>query len=267
MKRQQFQIRLSGFEHRIDPSRIGDVVRRGFSLVELLAVVVIILVLLALLMPMLKNARSNGQRTVCLSNLGVLGKGFVQYPMANDGALMTTLPGGKTTDWVRSGAGTASIRNGALWPYVLDQKVYRCPAHPFQTFDRHFSWNDMINGAEYGIEWNRISMVTLPTKTMALLDDIDPRGAGWLVGNWLLSLGTQYRYIDPVAAWHNQGMNLNFMDGHAEYWKWQDPRTWGMVTEASLNNMSAFFHNHPGSVDWLRLRRAVNPGSTLSPPP
>ena len=156
---------------------------------------------------------------------------------------------------------------GKVTLYVLEQKVYRCPAHPFQTFDRHFSWNDMINGAEYGIAWNRISMVTLPTKTMALLDDIDPRGAGWLVGNWLLSLGTPYRYIDPVAAWHDQGMNLNFMDGHAEYWKWQDPRTWGMVTESSLNNMSAFFHNHPGSVDWLRLRRAVNPGSTSSPPP
>ena len=273
MQRQSLKARPSVPSSDPEVPRIADVGRRGFSLVELLAVVVIILVLLSLLMPILKNAKLNGQRTVCLSNLGVLGKGFVQYPMANDGALMTTLPGGNASDWVRGGAGTQVIRDGALWPYVRELRVYRCPAHPFQSFDRHFSWNDMINGWEYKdgsgnpMRWTKISQVTLPTKTMALLDDIDPRGAGWLVGNWLLSLGSPYRYVDPVSAWHNQGMNLNFMDGHAEYWKWQDSRTWGMVTESSLNNMSAFHHYDAGSVDWLRLRRAVNPGSALYPPP
>jgi prepilin-type processing-associated H-X9-DG protein len=256
--------------------------RLAFSLVELLAVVVIILLLLAIMMPLLKNAKLSGQRTVCLSNLGVLGKGFVQYPPNNDGRLMATEPyysEGRDKDryepqtrWVFDGATEASVKAGALWPYVLDLRVYRCPSHPFQNFVRSYSWNDFINGGNYaGLPgrgaWIKIGQVPFPSRTLAQMDDIDPRGVGFLMGTWVIDVHTKYRYVDPVPSWHAGGMNVNFMDGHAEYWKWQDSRTLSMVTDASLNNMSAFFKSHAGSVDWWRLRQVVNPGYPDAPPP
>lgn len=246
---------------------------RGFSLVELLAVVVIILLLLALLMPLLKNAKLNGQRTVCLSNLGVLGKGFVQYPPDHDGNLMVTEAHvNNEACWVRNGATEENVKQGALWPYVLDLRVYHCPAHPFQNFVRSYSWNDFINGGNYaglpapGV-WKKIGQIPFPSRTMAQMDDIDPRGAGWLVGTWVIDVSNKYRYVDPVPSWHAGGMNLNFMDGHAEYWKWEDPRTLAMITDGNLNNMNAFFQTHSGSRDWWRLRQVVNPGFPDAPPP
>jgi prepilin-type N-terminal cleavage/methylation domain-containing protein len=188
---------------------------RGFSLVELLAVVVIIMVLMALLMPLLKNAKLNGQRTVCLSNLGVLGKGFVQYPPNNDGNLMYTEAHlNNDACWVRNGSTADNIKQGALWPYVLDLRVYHCPAHPFQNFLRSYSWNDFINGGNYaGLpapgKWSKIGQIPFPSRTMAQMDDIDPRGAGWLVGTWVIdappSHQIQVRRSGPVLArWRDE---------------------------------------------------------------
>lgn len=155
---------------------------------------------------------------------------------------------------------------------MLDLRVYHCPAHPFQTFLRSYSWNDFINGGNYaGLpapgKWSKIGQIPFPSRTMAQMDDIDPRGAGWLVGTWVIDVRTKYKYVDPVPSWHAGGMNLNFMDGHAEYWKWEDPRTLAMVNDANLNNMNAFFQSHPGSRDWWRLRQVVNPGFPDAPPP
>lgn len=111
MQRQSSKVRRSVSASDPDSSRMDAASRRGFSLVELLAVVVIIMVLMALLMPLLKNAKLNGQRTVCLSNLGVLGKGFVQYPPNNDGRLMYTEAHLNNSEcWVRNGATADNIK-------------------------------------------------------------------------------------------------------------------------------------------------------------
>ncbi len=282
MQRQSLKVRRLVPASGPDVSRADGAGRSGFSLVELLAVVVIIMLLLALMMPLLKNAKLNGQRTVCLSNLGVLGKGFVQYPPNNDGRLMITEAWADTPEcWVRIGSTADNIKQGALWPYVLDLRVYHCPAHPFQNFLRSYSWNDFINGGDYaGLNekdakgditfygvWKKIGQIPFPSRTMAQMDDIDPRGMGWLVGTWVIDVHNKYKYVDPVPSWHAGGMNLNFMDGHAEYWKWEDPRTLSMVNDANLNNMNAFFQTHSGSKDWWRLRQVVNPGFPKAPPP
>ena len=30
---------------------------------------------------------------------------------------------------------------------------------------------------------------------------------------------------DPIVAWHDEGLNLGFADGHVEYRRWMDQRT------------------------------------------
>ena len=32
-------------------------------------------------------------------------------------------------------------------------------------------------------------------------------------------------WSDTPAAWHSRGCNFSFADGHAEHWRWLDPRT------------------------------------------
>jgi prepilin-type N-terminal cleavage/methylation domain-containing protein/prepilin-type processing-associated H-X9-DG protein len=61
---------------------------RGFTLIELLVVISIIALLIALLLPALAAAKADGLSTVCLSNLRVLGQGYIEYSDANRGEVM-----------------------------------------------------------------------------------------------------------------------------------------------------------------------------------
>jgi prepilin-type processing-associated H-X9-DG protein len=45
------------------------------------------------------------------------------------------------------------------------------------------------------------------------------------------------QWSDVPAAWHAHGCNFSFADGHAEHWRWTDPRTLTLVTgEITANN-------------------------------
>ncbi len=115
---------------------------KGFTLIELLVVIAVIALLMALLVPVLRSAREQGQRAVCLSNLRQLTLAWVAYADDHDGKLVL----GRAYFWVRSfsrnmrgwlgeafhfpESRSAVVENpakGTLWPYVLDIDVYRCP--------------------------------------------------------------------------------------------------------------------------------------------
>jgi len=56
--------------------------RRGFTLVEILVVILIIVILMGLLFPAIQAARENGRATQCINNQQELGKAIAQYEMA-----------------------------------------------------------------------------------------------------------------------------------------------------------------------------------------
>ena len=132
--------------------------QRGFTLIELLVVISIIALLMALLMPALERAREQAQRILCLNNLNQLTLEWTLYAEDNDGRIVNGAPvggasyigsayiatsgdhayerpwigrawaddygtGGKTTPDQQKSA----IRDGAMWPYTEDIKLYRCP--------------------------------------------------------------------------------------------------------------------------------------------
>jgi len=61
------------------------VMRRGFTLIEMLVVLAIIATLAALLLPALASAREQGRRTACLNNLDQIGKGLSIYTINSNG--------------------------------------------------------------------------------------------------------------------------------------------------------------------------------------
>lgn len=119
----------------------------GFTLIELLVVIAIIALLLALLIPALRSAREQGQRTVCLSNLKQLTLAWITYANEHDGKLVP----GSAFSMGKRGRGTRVItvsegwlgraflfpesraalvedpNKGALWPWIKNVDIYRCP--------------------------------------------------------------------------------------------------------------------------------------------
>ncbi len=122
---------------------------KGFTLIELLVVIAVISLLMALLIPVLRAAREQGQRAVCLSNLRQLTLAWTAYATEHDGKLVDGSPfhthiSGRSGEngfiEVKGWAGRAFLpRNsrhravllehpdkGALWPWIKDVDVYRC---------------------------------------------------------------------------------------------------------------------------------------------
>lgn len=131
---------------------------KGFTLIELMVVLLLLGLLAALLYPALSKARENGRRAQCANNLKELHSAITSY-IANSGGrypLATTYKEKGMDDlyyeqrgWVgprtpmssdAGGApgdtdmwddttckGTMCITNGTLFPFVTDKKIYLCP--------------------------------------------------------------------------------------------------------------------------------------------
>ncbi|MBI4718808.1 MAG: prepilin-type N-terminal cleavage/methylation domain-containing protein [Planctomycetes bacterium] len=139
--------------------------KRGFTLVELLAVIAIITLLIGIILPSLTRGRSRGQTLTCLTHLREIAKGWQSYADENADIMVpgrvAELAGGKTND-----ANYYDVGNGfkyrARWlerlsHYIsvpafnipdrdndrqdFDGEIYRCPSVP--------DWKDSRNSA-YG---------------------------------------------------------------------------------------------------------------------
>ena len=143
--------RLGGKPANRPAGRLAGRVRRdrpdgaAFTLIELLVVIAVIALLLAILIPVLRSARERAQRVVCMSNLRQLTLAWVLYAEDNDGKLVSGVtldlpvsPDVYVKGWVGEAfmfpEGRSAIvetpDKGLLWPYIRNEKIYRCPPGP-----------------------------------------------------------------------------------------------------------------------------------------
>ena len=246
--------------------------KNAFTLIELLVVIAIIALLLALLFPVLRSAREMGQRAVCLSNLRQLTLAWTAYATENDGQLVLGAAMlsrqyvdrrmGRVVEEGKGWVGTAFLfpesragvienpNKGALWPWIQDIDVYRCPrgrAGHTVTYTTVISANGqpVVAGTylpdparDYGALWDVASQRVGSTvlRLTRLTDIISPGAAERAV---FMDLGQTppgkdfyVHYLYPEWYWaspppvnHRQGMTLSMVDGHAEYWKWKGRET------------------------------------------
>lgn len=241
----------------------------GFTLIELLVVIAIIALLLAIFVPVIRTARERGQRVVCLSNLRQLTTAWIAYADDHDAQLVwggqadyfgsdKTLQGfgkgrwgwiGSAFFYPESRAALAENPNkGALWPYLRDIDVYRCPRRwvgygaTYATVvaangvpvEGTFLIESNVNSTEYVVFGRRVGGTVLhlsrltditrpgPSARAVFMDqgttpDTSDFYVHYLYGRWSQHLAP------PIH--HAEGLTLSMADGHAEYWKWKGHET------------------------------------------
>jgi hypothetical protein len=160
-----------------------------------------------------------------------------------------------------------------LAPYLgRVASVFKCPADTSLSFGtrgaprvRSVSMNGYVGARS--APWNAgyRQMTTMdaihpstPAETFVFIEEReDSINDGWFIvdmSGFDPPNPGAHRLVDFPADWHDRGLYLSFADGHAEYWRWQDPRTMPRHRRGSGIVLGVASPNNP---DVTRLQAAT----------
>ncbi|MCI0534308.1 MAG: type II secretion system GspH family protein [Verrucomicrobiales bacterium] len=227
---------------------------RGFTLLELLAVIAIVGVLAALLSSALNQTKARAHQIGCLNNLRQLQQAWIFYAEDNDDMLPlnrsmpSALPkafGWRNTadSWVtgnpKEDTSTQNIENGSLFRYVNSPSIYRCPADDTRVAvkaslrrTRSYSMSAYLNGDEVDVDPRvkvKLSDVQMQPASKIFVFIEEDMTSPWLGSFKVMpvdstSLAAAASFASVPGAWHNGGCDLSFADGHVEFWRWYASR-------------------------------------------
>ena len=197
----------------------------GFTLVELLVVIVIIAILCGLLFPVLKNSREVAQSVKCISNLRHLGIAETLYRQDHEGIIL---------GYNQSGSWSEALWNGGYLPSNKFESLL-CPSQPPSVANitkypgpqyhiygiRH--WNIPttpasigINDAVAGTYAIRSLCVVSPSNFMLFADTvcITSGSSSYGLQHWVFQFNKAAE--GAIHLRHNGRANIYFLDGHCE---------------------------------------------------
>jgi len=151
--------------------------KHGFTLVEILVVIVIIAVLSTLGMFTYQGVMTSAQRAKCASNMRQLGIGLISYAQDHNGRLPATQHHrtyGSEDSWVF-----------LLKDYFGDEleEIRICPADPLgreraRNNASSYVLNSFLDSGAPGASYGNINAIRHPSRTMMLFIISDRKGAG-----------------------------------------------------------------------------------------
>ena len=166
--------------------------RKGFTLIELLVVIAIIAILAAILFPVFARAREKARQTSCLNNVKQITLGGRMYSQDYDEQIVPA--------YLYNGCGTWY---GRMEPYLKNLQIWACPSDAARAYGYAINRDLFLRHSYYGV---KLSEVEYPAETLFCFDGVNYRTSRSWWGPTLY-----------IAARHNGGANLGFVDGHAKW--------------------------------------------------
>lgn len=177
--------------------------RRGFTLVELIAITAVFIGLVVVLVPLLRPRESGCRPMTCRSNLKQIGSALLMYSMDYDDMLPphATFSLGKST-----------TISGLLDPYTKNPRIFACPS---DSENAEGDGGGKNPPAGYGYNWLALSpmgrplslnRVGKPADTVAFVDAAGPNAAPAALAPVFGSGAPIYR--------HAKTANALWLDGH-----------------------------------------------------
>jgi len=194
---------------------------RGFTLVELLVVVSIIALMMSITLPALTRAQRNGEGVHCLANERQLMLAWLQYAMDADDRLCN--PDALTS---------------ALRSYAPMDEVYICKSVEDENATSSYGISNTMGGEARDdvTPYEKLHRVSRPSGRMVFVDVMAEAQScfwpllryeeSWKWRPWSWPPSTNFQ---SMTARHNDGCNMAFADGHAEYRRWKDRRTLKLI--------------------------------------
>lgn len=204
--------------------------KRAFTLVELVVLLVIAMILVVILYPVFTRREPDRSGFYCMSNLKNIGLGFQQYLQDYNEKFPTLKSDNSTFGWV-----------GALQPYLRSTQTFQCPSE-----NSGWSHAPQPGSADYTDYWMNARLagryqreLTAPALTIVNGDGNDGTGL----------TDARYAIIGIPPAWvrntgsplyrHKGGANFGFTDGHVGWLS--TGVTEGMNSGASPKNRNPTF--------------------------
>lgn len=221
--------------------------RLGFTLLELLTVIVIMMILVTLLLPVLGRARYHAKVVLCVSNLRQWTVALASYAETNNGQFPTAeAPGCGRNAWDIPNEVYHELRRGQ----GLDHELFQCPLTRHRT-EAEFLVLSAYATIGYGYWVQRLAADWPPDNVAGPKSVTDNARLGnpMVADSVVLDPGTLIPCTSPVAGYdwtygvpHAYGGNWlslshAYADGRVELIPWQPwQRCWPRFTSCNADN-------------------------------
>ena len=177
--------------------------RAGFTLVELLAVVMIISLLASLMFVGFSTVKENGNKVKCMNNLKQLSLAVTQFSRDKD-----VFP--DRDRWLATDAGRGA-RTGQLYRYLGDGKLYACPSDTVLMTGLDSGQSPRLTSYAYN-GWfsgkNANLSVDMSAAVVLIEPDMPNQGAG--------TTSFEGAGAPLLTTRHSGGGQIGYGDGHVE---------------------------------------------------